>query len=176
MPARGKKRLILGSAGCRDENAVTLDINPKHKPDIIHDLNLTPWPVDDNAFGEIICHHVLEHLNDLSPAMEELYRICTGDGAIYIEVPHHTSWCANTPEHKLRFNYFAFDGYIEGGLVRWMTGRKKFTLDKREITFHKFFRAFLLHKLFNALPFTYERFLAYIFPAENLKICLRPVK
>ena len=129
-----KVKLILGSAGGgHDENAVTLDINPEHKPDVVHDLNITPLPFKDNQFKEIICHHVLEHLNDLTSVMDELHRICTSDGVIYIEVPHHTSWCANTPEHKLRFNYFAFDGYIKNGITKWMK-TKEFKLLKRNIT------------------------------------------
>lgn len=171
-----KRKLILGSAGCKNNDAVTLDINPEHKPDVVHDLNIRPLPFKDEQFTEIICHHVLEHLNDLSSVMPELHRICDREGSIYIEVPHHTSWCANTPEHKLRFNYFAFDGYIEGGITRWIGHDKKFNLIKREITFHKSFRRIFLHKLFNRFPHIYERFWAYIFPAEHLKIWIRPIK
>jgi len=170
-----KKKLILGSAGRETADSITLDICPEHSPDVVHDLNIIPLPFKDNQFEEIVCHHILEHLNDLSPVMSELHRICDPDGDIYIEVPHHTSWCANVPEHKLRFNYFAFDGYIENGIIKWMTG-KKFKLLKREITFHRAFRRILLHKLFNLFPMTYEKFWAYIFPAEHLKICLRPIK
>ncbi|MFH1594583.1 MAG: methyltransferase domain-containing protein [Candidatus Omnitrophota bacterium] len=169
------KKLILGSAGNEHTDAITLDINPEHKPDIVHDLNITPLPFKDNQFEEIICHHVLEHLNDLHSILPELHRICSMAGIIYIEVPHHTSWCANAPEHKLRFNYFAFDGYFEGGITKWITA-KKFKLLRKEITFHKLFRAVLLHKLFNKFPMLYERFWTYIFPAEHIKIYLRPIK
>ncbi len=171
-----KTKLILGSAGAVEDNAITLDINPGHKADVVHDLNITPLPFEDNRFNEIICHHVLEHLNDLSPLMDELHRICKADGTIYVETPHHTSWCANTPEHKLRFNYFAFDGYIEKGITEWMSVKNKFRLIKREITFHRAFRRILLHKLFNRFPLCYERFWAYIIPAEHLKVLLQPIK
>ncbi len=102
------KKLILGSAGKKEDGAVTLDINPEHKPDVVFDLNLTPWPFENNQFDQIICHHAIEHLNDLPPVMSELHRICQPQGNINIEVPHHSSWCANVPEHKLRFNYFVF--------------------------------------------------------------------
>ncbi len=170
-----KEKLILGSAGKNHPDAVTVDIDPAHEPDIIHDLNTASLPFDDNSFNEIICHHVLEHLQDLSSLMGELHRVCSPGGVVYIEVPHHTSWCANVPEHKLRFNYFAFDGYIEGGKTKWITA-KKFKLLKREITFHKSFRRLFLHKLFNSFAFSYERFWTYIFPAEHLKVWLEPIK
>jgi len=170
-----REKLILGAAGKAHEGAVTLDIDPDHNPDVVHDLHQTPWPFEDNEFQEIICHHVLEHLNDLSEIIDELYRICHKDGVIYIEVPHHTSWSANTPEHKLKFNYFAFDTFIKSKST-WRTGEKKFELLKREISFHKAHRRYFLHRLFNAAPEEYERFWAYMFPAENFKIWLRPIK
>lgn len=169
-----KTKLVLGSAGKQTQDAITLDVDPNHKPDVIHDLNVMPLPFGDNQFKEIICHHVLEHLNDLSELMKELHRICASDGVIFIEVPHHTSWCANTPGHKLRFNYFGFDEYL-AEVMTWNTG-KKFTLIKREITFHRSFRRVCLHRLFNKFPKNYERFWTYIFPAENFKIWIRPKK
>ena len=169
-----KTKLILGSADKKSNDAITLDINPLHKPDVVHDLNNIPLPFQNKQFKEIICHHILEHLLNINPIMNELHRICDPSGHIYIEVPHHSSWCANTPEHKLRFNYFAFDGYIENGLTKWITG-KKYKMLKREITFHRSFRRVWLHKLFNAFPMTYERFWTYLFPAEHLKIWLQPI-
>ena len=170
-----KEKLVLGSAGKAHPDAVTLDIEPKHKPDLIHDLNISPLPFENNSFKEIICHHVCEHLQDLSSLMGELHRICKPGGVISIEVPHHTSWCANVPEHKLRFNYFAFDGYIEGGQTEWVTC-KKFRLMRKQITFHRSFRRFFLHKLFNKFAFSYERFWTYMFPAEHFKVWLQPIK
>jgi len=167
-----KDKLIIGSAGKPNPNAITLDIDPEHKPDIVHDLLKCPWPFPDNQFKEVICHHVLEHLTDLHDVMGELHRICRPDGQITIEVPHHSSWCANSPDHKLHFNYFAFDGYIHD-ITTWRTGRK-FKLIKREVTFHRAIRRWGLQKLFNKFPMEYERFWTYMLPAEHFKITLQP--
>lgn len=169
-----KKRLVIGSAGKVFDDAITLDIDPNHQPDVVHDLHVTPLPFVDDQFDEIVCHHVLEHLNDISSVMSELHRICSSQGKIYIEVPHHTSWFANTPGHKLRFNYFAFDEYLDE-VTTWNTG-KKFILLAREVTFHRAIRRYFLHKIFNRWPENYERFWTYILPAEHFKIWLRPRK
>jgi len=167
-------RLILGSAGKPCSDATTVDIDPEHHPDVLHDLRVAPWPFEDNSFNEIIAHHVIEHLDSLIKPFQELHRVCRKDGVIYIEVPHHTAWYARDPEHRIFFSYFSFDGYIAGNDT-WVTG-KKFECLKREITFHKFFRIFFLHRLFNRFPLAYERFFCYLFPAENIKIWLRPQK
>jgi SAM-dependent methyltransferase len=174
MTVLKKNVLVLGSAGKPIEGAITLDIDPEHHPDVVHDLHDCPWPFETNQFDEVVCHHVLEHLNDLAAPMAELHRICKPEGTVYIEVPHHSSWCAKTPDHKLYFSYFAFDGYI-GDIKTWRTG-KKFRVLKREISFHRAHRQFMLHKIFNARPVSYERFWTYMFPAEHFKIWLQPVK
>jgi SAM-dependent methyltransferase len=168
------EKLILGSAGQSFSDAITIDMDPKHHPDVVHDLQVTPWPFEDNTFKEIIAHHVIEHFDSLIKPFQELHRICSKDGSIYIEVPHHTAWFARDPEHRIFFSYFSFDGHIQGKKT-WITGAK-FECLSREITFHKIHRFFFLHKLFNRFPLAYERFFCYLFPAENIKIWLRPKK
>ena len=170
-----KEKLVLGAAGKKHDDAVTVDIDPLHTPDVVFNLNEAPLPFEDNSFKEIIAHHVIEHLDGLEPVMSELHRICHPEGVIHIEVPYHNSWMANIPEHKLRFSIFAFDGYLDDGTNSWLHA-KKFKLINREICFHRAYRRYFLHKLFNKYPKYYERFWAYIVTAEFLKISLQPMK
>jgi SAM-dependent methyltransferase len=168
------KKLIIGSAGKKHLDAVTLDIEEAHNPDVVHNLMNAPYPFEDNAFDEIVAHHVLEHMDDISCVMSELHRTCSPQGKIFIEVPHHTSCYAHNPFHKIYFSSFSFDGFIENNQT-WIVG-KKYRCLKKEVTFHKYYRMLFLHKLFNRYPLMYERFFCYIFPAEHFKICLQPLK
>ena len=168
--------LVIGSAGKRHPEAVTLDIEPRHKPDVVHDLNITPWPFQDNQFEKIICHHVLEHLEGFNSALAELHRICRPEGEIYIEVPHFSSWMANDPAHKLRFNYFSIDAFLADEDPGYLVTDFKFKLLEREVTFHRAFRRYFLDNIFNKFPRAYQRFWTYIVPAEHIKFRIRPLK
>lgn len=57
---RTKQFAINGNSDWTD--LVTLDINPAHKPDVVHDLTVLPLPFPDNTFDEIHFYEVLEHL------------------------------------------------------------------------------------------------------------------
>jgi len=39
----------------------TLDMSADHNPDVVHDLDVLPYPFDDNQFDEIHAYDVLEH-------------------------------------------------------------------------------------------------------------------
>lgn len=43
------------------DDLITLDINPDHKPDVLHDLGVLPYPFNNNEFDEIHAYDVLEH-------------------------------------------------------------------------------------------------------------------
>lgn len=170
-----KDKLVLGAAGKTHADAMTLDIDKRHNPDVVWDLNRTPWPFTDSQFRHITCHHVLEHLQELDSILKELHRICSPEGTIYIEVPHFSSWMANDPPHKLRFSYFSLNAYLADG-KSWILSEVKFRLLERRVTFHRAFRRYGLHRLWNRFPMAYERFWTYIMPAEHLIYRLQPIK
>ncbi|MGB2924670.1 MAG: tetratricopeptide repeat protein, partial [Limnothrix sp.] len=61
-------------------------------PDLVFDLETFPWPWEDNSVGEIIMHHVLEHLGQETQVylkiIQELYRVCKHNAVIDVRVPH----------------------------------------------------------------------------------------
>jgi len=61
-------------------------------PDLLVDLELTPWPIESNSADEVRFNHSLEHMGAQSQVflsiIQELYRICTHEALIHINVPH----------------------------------------------------------------------------------------
>ena len=159
---------------------MTVDINPRVEPDVVHDLENVPWPFDQNQFLEVICHHVFEHLFKFTDVLNELHRICKPNGKIWIQVPHFSSRLAHSPGHIYSFNIDSFEPYLADSNFNkgfnWIGTDCRFRLIKRKITFYKAYRQFFLHKLFNRFPTAYERFWTYLFPAEHIEIELQPLK
>ena len=178
--AKDMELLVVGEGRKTRPDAVTVDVNPRVEPDVLHNLEHFPWPFERNQFREIICHHVLEHLFRFTEVLNELHRICKTDGQIRIQVPHFSSRYAHSPGHIYSFNIDSFAPYVTGSDFNhgfnWIDTDCRFRLMDRRITFHKAYRQFFLHKLFNRFPVAYERFWTYLFPAENLEIELQPLK
>ena len=109
--------LLLGAGSSRDRRLVvngrkawtglvTLDSNPDHGCDVVHDLNSTPWPFEDDVFDEVHAYEVLEHLGrqgDLPSFFAhfwEIYRILKPGGHLCATVPRWDSmWAWSDPGH-----------------------------------------------------------------------------
>jgi len=110
--------LLLGCGNSREKkirhgnlseewNALTtLDIDPACSPDVVHDLDVLPYPFDDNAFDEIHAYEVLEHFGRQGDwraffaQFNELHRILKPDGLLVATVPAWDSpWAWGDPGH-----------------------------------------------------------------------------
>jgi len=109
------KILDLGCGLRKRPGSVGIDVNPRSEADVIHDLNVFPYPFPDNSFDEIICDNIIEHLDDVLRVMAELHRISKQDGKVTIMVPFYPHRNANTdPTHKHFFGVHSFDYLVEG--------------------------------------------------------------
>lgn len=102
--ARCQKQIVLRGAEWTD--LVTLDINPDHKPDLVHDLNVLPYPFADNTFDEIHAYEVLEHMGQQGDwrfffaQFSEFWRILKPNGLLCGTSPDSSSrWAWGDPGH-----------------------------------------------------------------------------
>lgn len=106
------------NAGCgRDIRAgyINMDKAKLEGVDIIHNLDVYPYPFPDNFFDEIFCQNVLEHLIDVGKTMEEFYRILKPNGILKLIIPHY-----NHPDAYMDFTHkhfftFAFPDFFSEG-------------------------------------------------------------
>jgi len=57
-----KIKLNLACGDKKKEGFIGIDITETDSTDIIHDLNVYPWPFEDNSVDEIYCSHYIEHI------------------------------------------------------------------------------------------------------------------
>lgn len=72
--------------------------------DIVCDINYG-LPFADNSVDGVMASHVLEHVDELIVAMEDVYRVCKHKSIVCILAPYaHTSLNMANPYHKYHFN------------------------------------------------------------------------
>lgn len=85
-------KLNLGCGFDREEGYINVDMSPECFPDVVWNMEKTPWPWEDNSVDEIKLQHVLEHVGQTTEAYlniwKEIYRVCRNGAVIHIRVPH----------------------------------------------------------------------------------------
>lgn len=92
-------KLDLACGDNKKEGFIGVDMVETSSVDIIHNLNIYPWPFEDNSVDEIYCSHYIEHIphnvnngdnrDGLIQFMDEVYRILKTEGKINIIAPYY---------------------------------------------------------------------------------------
>lgn len=116
-------KLDLACGDNKKEGFIGVDMVETSSVDIIHNLNIYPWPFEDNSVDEIYCSHYIEHIphnignlkdkrDGLIQFMDEVYRILKPNGKINLIAPYYKSQRAfGDPTHcryvgDLSFPYY----------------------------------------------------------------------
>ena len=174
--------LNLGCGQTQISGAVNLDVNPRSRAEVIHDLNAFPYPFADNAFDVIVSRSILEHLSDIPAVMDELYRILKPGGRVIIQVPYFRSQDAfNDPTHKAFFAAHSLDYFVyDKKLFEYKYAKHaKFKLiglwfgwpSASKNPARRLLKAFI-----NARPDFYEKYLSLIFPVKIINYELEKLR
>ena len=117
----GGYNVDIGCGPSKIDGFIGLDIRRLPLVDIVHDLNVIPWPLESNSADLVIASHVVEHVDSVISFMSELHRILKDEGKLVIRYPHYSQRHAFTdPTHK-RFmtleslDFFIFKSELFGG-------------------------------------------------------------
>ncbi|MFA6582789.1 MAG: class I SAM-dependent methyltransferase [Elusimicrobiaceae bacterium] len=180
-----RNTLDIGCGTRKKANAVGIDINPRSAADVIHNLEVVPYPFADNSFDEIYADNVLEHLSGTIAIMEEIHRLGRHGALVVISVPYFRSkWAYADPTHKVFFSAESFAYFIQGtnqhDIYRYSTA--EFSL--QALRFNEGLKAKGLMGLIqapanfiaNRWPLRYENYLSHLIPLDQLTFYLRVVK
>jgi SAM-dependent methyltransferase len=165
IPVSARTKLNLGCGRRQFPDHVNVDLIADVVPDVVHDLNRTPFPFADSAFGEVCAYDVVEHVADLPAFMREVWRVARGGAVFRVTTPHYS--CNNSytdPTHVRHLGYYSLDYFTPEG--KWnFYGGAGFEIRQRAIIFAPSLVNRLVGRWANRNPSAYESRWAWIFPA-----------
>lgn len=110
----GPLKLNLGCGEAKKEGYVNIDNREEVNPDLLVDLEEAKLPYRTSSVDEIYTSHLLEHIHNFIPLMEELYRVLKPNGKVVIYAPYGLSeggigdptHAHGTPLAPRTFDYF----------------------------------------------------------------------
>jgi SAM-dependent methyltransferase len=185
---RGRSmKLNIGCGSLPSEGYINLDIVPYEGVNIIADLNHTPFPFKDDSFDEVVCYHVLAHMQNFHKTITELVRVIKDGGRLRVFASYFPSskWFGD-PDHRIPFGWRTFDGYTKvvgkpkiyekWKLIRNATNYGigfPFVMEKRWFEFSSFRVLNWISHIINLFPSVYDMFFCHWLPASEVCFVLR---
>ena len=167
--------LDLGCGSKKYPGAVGVDLSGDTDADIVHDLDVVPYPLEDDAFDQILLQDVIEHVRAPYDVMRELHRIGRPGARVHLRTPHFSSVLAySDPTHRHAFSAAAIRALAEPGFAHYSAVR--FRVLHVTLDLWTPFRFLGIGRLANARTDLYERYLAFRFPAMNIRAELEVLK
>ena len=167
-PSGPGRVLDIGCGSAKFPDAVGLDISPDTDADVVHDLDVFPYPFADDSFDQVLMQDVLEHVREPIKVIDELHRICRPGARIHLRTPHFSSVLAySDPTHLHYFSADAIRTLANPRFAHYTPVRLQVVHVTIDLWFP--FRALGIGRLANRFPMPYEAYFAFRFPAMNIR-------
>lgn len=182
-PVTARVRVLeLGCGFSKTPGAFGVDIIAGSQADLIHDLDVFPYPLSDSTWDRVICRDVLEHVADFVRTMEEIWRVSAPGATIAVRAPFMSSInYYSDPTHRRAFTSRSFDYFLPGQPAHGLGYSKaRFELlnceyDTEERPLRRGLHRWMLDWA-NRNKAQYENRYAFIYPLYNIYFDLRVVK
>lgn len=180
--ARAPRILELGCGFTKAPGAFGVDIIAGSAADLIHDLDVFPYPFENSAWDRILCKDVLEHVADFLKTMEEIWRVGSPGAIVEVRAPFMSSVnYYSDPTHRRAFTSRSFDYFIQGTpAFRLGYSKARFEMihceyDSEDRPLRRGFHRWALDWA-NRNKAEYENRYAFLYPLYNIFFKLRVVK
>jgi SAM-dependent methyltransferase len=167
--------LDVGCGSAKIPGAVGLDISADTDADIVHDLNVFPYPLADSSFEHVVMQDVIEHVQEPVRVIEELHRILRPNGRLQLRTPHFSSALAyGDPTHVHYYSAMAIRSLASPRFEHYTYAR--FRIVHVTLDLWLPWRVSGIERLANRFPDAYEKYFAFRFPAMNIRAELAAIK
>ena len=174
-----KKYLDIGCGKRKVPGAIGLDFNQNLSADVVHDLNIFPYPFKDEEFDKVYIIDTLILLENPVSVMEEVYRICKKNRRVVIVNPYFRSvWAHVDPWFKTFCTTHSFSFYDPNDTIctRYEYSSARFATEKIIFDEHLDSRGLIkrcIIMIANYSPRKYELYLSHLFPLDTITFHLR---
>jgi SAM-dependent methyltransferase len=174
-PTRSGRVLDLGCGSKKYPGAFGVDISADTDADLVVDLDVVPYPLEDDGFDVVLIQDVIEHLHNPYDIMREVHRVSRPGARVLLRTPHFSSVLAySDPTHHHALSASAMRSLADPGFAHYSHAR--FRVVSVRIDMWLPFRALGLEYLANRFPSIYEKYFAFMFTAMNLRAELEVIK
>lgn len=171
----GGRILDIGCGSKKHPGAIGLDISAQTDADIVHDLDVFPYPIEDDSFDEVLMQDVIEHVAEPMRVATEVHRILRPGGRLQLRTPHFSSSLAyGDPTHRHYYSTNAIRYLADPGFAHYSSAR--FTVEHITLDLWLPFRMLGVAAVANRYPEAYEKYLAFRFPAMNIRAAFTALK
>ena len=174
----GLVALDLGCGNKKRKGTIGVDIGDHFDIDVKHDLNVMPYPFEDNSVDRVYIDNCLEHLDNPLRVIEEIHRILKNGAYVKVIVPYFRSPSAfHDPTHKTHYTTQSFFYYDPSHVMcqRYKYTKAHFNVEK--ILFHENLKSgavkSLVVKFANKYSEVYENYLSTVLPLHEISFYLQ---
>lgn len=123
-----------------------INIDRANLPGVDRQLELEdyPWPFETSSAQEIRAENILEHVENRTRFLEEIYRIAKNGAIIHITVPYQNSDLAwNDPTHKTAFGIDFMHHFTKESKYKYYTTARFKILDYKPKGLKKYIGLFI---------------------------------
>jgi SAM-dependent methyltransferase len=180
--ARSPRVLELGCGFSKTPGAFGVDVIPGSQADLIHNLDVFPYPLEDSSWDRIVCQDVLEHVADFVRTMEEIWRVGRPGATVEVRGPFMSSVnYFSDPTHRRAFTSRSFDYFIAGRAAHhYAYSSARFEMlsceyDTDQLPLRRGFGRWAINWA-NRNKERYENRFAFLYPVYSIYFTLRIVK
>ncbi len=169
MSVGASRKLDLGCGGHCLPDALGLDLFAMPGVDVVHDVNIAPWPLESDRFDFVRCQHAIEHFSKVHNVAKELHRVCQNGAVIDFITPHYSSYASwGDPTHVHHFALASIPLLFEQAV-----GPKGYEVLENRLKFTGSVADFLGWLVYKISPRKYEKHFAWIWPSNEIHTKIR---
>jgi SAM-dependent methyltransferase len=167
--------LDVGCGSAKHPGAVGIDVSSATDADVVHDLNVYPWPLEGGSFEQVLCQDVIEHVREPYRFMAEVHRVSRHGARVQLRTPHYSSVLAyGDPTHEHYFSVMAIRTFEQPLFAHYTDAT--FRMVSVTLDFWDPWRWVGIARLANRFISVYEMLFASWFTAMNIRAELEVVK